>query len=150
MRKAIISITFLLIATLSYCQNTYPKKIVLDNKDTVVAITETQLQYINECFYQRDGMDIDADSMAYLLAMQSLSISRQSKINKQLVLKNTKLLSDYSDVMKMYELEKQITEYKEKELKAAKKKQIKMMVGGFTVGIGTAAIVYTIVSINNK
>lgn len=91
-----------------------------------------------------------ADSMTYLLAMQSLSISRQSKINKQLVLKNTKLLSDYSDAMKMYEMEKQIAEYKEQELKAAKKKQIKMMVGGFSVGIGTAAIVYTIVSINNK
>ena len=150
MRKAIISITFLLIATLSYCQNTYHKKIVLDNKDTVVAITETQLQDINECFYQRDEMSIDVDSMAYLLAMQSLSISRQSKINKQLVLKNTKLLSDYSDAVKMYELEKKITEYKEQELKAAKKKQIKMMVGGFSVGIGTAAIVYTIVSINNK
>jgi hypothetical protein len=149
MRKAIILITFLLTVTLSYCQNTYPQKIVL-NKDTVVAITETQLQHINECFYQRDGMRSDADSMAYLLSMQSLSISRQSNINKKLVLKNTKLLADYLDVIKLYELEKQITYYKEQELKAAKKKQIKMMVGGFSVGIGTAAIVYTIVSINSK
>lgn len=149
MRKAIILITFLLIVTLSYCQNTYPQKIVL-NKDTVVAITETQLQHINECFYQRDGMRSDADSMAYLLSMQSLSISRQSNINKKLVLKNTKLLADYLDAIKLYELEKQITYYKEQELKAAKKKQIKMMVGGFSVGIGTAAIVYTIVSINKK
>lgn len=138
-----------MIATLSYCQNTYPQKIVL-NKDTVVAITETQLQHINECFYQRDGMRSDADSMAYLLSMQSLSISRQSNINKKLVLKNTKLLADYLDAIKLYELEKQITYYKEQELKAAKKKQIKMMVGGFSVGIGTAAIVYTIVSINKK
>lgn len=95
-------------------------------------------------------MSTDVDSMSYLLAMQSLSIYRQSKINKELILKNTKLLSDYSDVTKIYELEKKITEYKEQELKAAKKKQIKMMVGGFSVGIGTAAIVYTIVSINNK
>jgi hypothetical protein len=149
MRKAIILITFLLTVTLSYCQNTYPQKIVL-NKDTVVAITETQLQHINECFYQRDGMRSDADSMAYLLSMQSLSISRQSNINKKLVLKNTKLLADYLDAIKLYELEKQITYYKEQELKAAKKKQIKMMVGGFSVGIGTAAIVYTIVSINKK
>lgn len=138
-----------MIVTLSYCQNTYPQKIVL-NKDTVVAITETQLQHINECFYQRDGMRSDADSMAYLLSMQSLSISRQSNINKKLVLKNTKLLADYLDAIKLYELEKQITYYKEQELKAAKKKQIKMMVGGFSVGIGTAAIVYTIVSINKK
>lgn len=150
MRKAIILITFLLIATLSYCQNTYPKKIVLDNKDTVISITKAQLQHINQCLYDRVCMTEKADSMTYLLAMQSLSISRQSKINKQLVLKNTKLLSDYSDAMKMYEMEKQIAEYKEQELKAAKKKQIKMMVGGFSVGIGTAAIVYTIVSINNK
>jgi hypothetical protein len=149
MRKAIILITFLLTVTLSYCQNTYPQKIVL-NKDTVVAITETQLQHINECFYQRDGMRSDADSMAYLLSMQSLSISRQSNINKKLVLKNTKLLADYLDAIKLYELEKQITYYKEQELKAAEKKQIKMMVGGFSVGIGTAAIVYTIVSINKK
>lgn len=149
MRKAIILITFLLTVTLSYCQNTYPQKIVL-NKDTVVAITETQLQHINECFYQRDGMRSDADSMAYLLSMQSLSISRQSNINKKLVLKNTKLLTDYLDAIKLYELEKQITYYKEQELKAAKKKQIKMMIGGFSVGIGTAAIVYTIVSINSK
>jgi hypothetical protein len=149
MRKAIILITFLLTVTLSYCQNTYPQKIVL-NKDTVVAITETQLQHINECFYQRDGMRSDADSMAYLLSMQSLSISRQSNINKKLVLKNTKLLADYLDAIKLYELEKQITYYKEQELKAAEKKQIKMMVGGFSVGIGTAAIVYTIVSINSK
>jgi hypothetical protein len=149
MRKAIILIIFLLTVTLSYCQNTYPQKIVL-NKDTVVAITETQLQHINECFYQRDGMRADADSMAYLLSMQSLSISRQSNINKKLVLKNTKLLADYLDAIKLYELEKQITYYKEQELKAAKKKQIKMMVGGFSVGIGTAAIVYTIVSINKK
>lgn len=138
-----------MIVTLSYCQNTYPQKIVL-NKDTVVTITKTQLQHINECFYQRDGMRIDADSMAYLLSMQSLSISRQSNINKKLVLKNTKLLADYLDAIKLYELEKQITYYKEQELKAAKKKQIKMMVGGFSVGIGTAAIVYTIVSINKK
>lgn len=150
MKRTIISITFLLIATLSYSQNTYPKKIVLESKDTIVAITETQLQYINECFSQRDEMSTDVDSMSYLLAMQSLSIYRQSKINKELILKNTKLLSDYSDVTKMYELEKKITEYKEQELKAAKKKQIKMMVGGFSFGIGTAAIVYTIVSINNK
>lgn len=149
MRKAIILITFLLTVTLSYCQNTYPQKIVL-NKDTVVAVTETQLQRINECFYQRDGMRSDADSMAYLLSMQSLSISRQSNINKKLVLKNTKLLADYLDAIKLYELEKQITYYKEQELKAAKKKQIKMMVGGFSVGIGTAVIVYTIVSINSK
>lgn len=139
-----------MIATLSYCQNTYPKKIVLESKDTVVAITETQLQHINECFYDRDAMSVDADSMAYLLAMQSLSIERQSNINKKLVLKNTKLLTDYLDAIKLYELEKQITYYKEQELKAAKKKQIKMMVGGFSVGIGTAAIVYTIVSINKK
>ena len=139
-----------MIAILSYCQNTYPKKIVLDNKDTVVAITETQLQHVNECFYDRDVMGVDADSMAYLLAMQSLSIERQSNINKKLVLKNTKLLTEYLDAIKLYELEKQITHYKEQELKAAKKKQIKMMVGGFSVGIGTAAIVYTIVSINKK
>jgi hypothetical protein len=149
MRKAIILTIFLLTVILSYCQNTYPQKIVL-NKDTVVAITETQLQHINECFYQRDGMRSDADSMAYLLSMQSLSISRQSNINRKLVLKNTKLLADYLDAIKLYELEKQITYYKEQELKAAKKKQIKMMVGGFSVGIGTAAIVYTIVSINKK
>ena len=115
MKRTIISITFLLIVTLSYCQNTYPKKIVLDNKDTVVAITETQLQYINECFYDRDAMSVDADSMAYLLAMQSLSIERQSNINKKLVLKNTKLLTDYLDAIKLYELEKQITYYKEQE-----------------------------------
>ena len=95
-------------------------------------------------------MDIDADSMAYQLAMQSLSIKRQSSINKQLVIKNTKLLSDYSDALKMYDLQKQITAYREQELKIAKKKQIKLMVGGFTVGLGTAAIVYTIVSLNNK
>ena len=137
-------------ATLSYCQDTYPKKIVLDSRDTVIAITETQLKDINQCFYDREEMIVNADSMAYLLGMQSLSITRQSNINKKLVMKNTKLLSDYTDAMKMYELEKQITEYKDKELKVAKKKQIKMMVGGFTVGIGTAAIIYTIVSINNK
>ena len=133
----------------SYCQPSYPKKIVLD-KDTVIAITETQLQDINQAFYDRNSMDIDADSMAYQLAMQSLSIKRQSSINKQLVIKNTKLLSDYSDALKMYDLQKQITAYREQELKIAKKKQIKLMVGGFTVGLGTAAIVYTIVSLNNK
>ena len=133
----------------SYCQPSYPKKIVLD-KDTVIAITETQLQDINQVFYDRNSMDIDADSMAYQLAMQSLSIKRQSSINKQLVIKNTKLLSDYSDALKMYDLQKQITAYREQELKIAKKKQIKLMVGGFTVGLGTAAIVYTIVSLNNK
>ncbi len=133
----------------SYCQPSYPKKIVLD-KDTVIAITETQLQDINQVFYDRNSMDIDADSMAYQLAMQSLSIKRQSSINKQLVIKNTKLLSDYSDALKMYDLQKQITAYREQELKIAKKKQIKLMVGRFTVGLGTAAIVYTIVSLNNK
>ena len=149
MRKAIVLSTFLLIAMWSYCQPSYPKKIVLD-KDTVIAITETQLQDINQAFYDRNSMDIDADSMAYQLAMQSLSIKRQSSINKQLVIKNTKLLSDYSDALKMYDLQKQITAYREQELKIAKKKQIKLMVGGFTVGLGTAAIVYTIVSLNNK
>lgn len=149
MRKAIVLSTFLLIVTLSYCQDTYPIKIVLGN-DTVVVVTERQLQDINSCFFDRDNMELDADSMVYLLAMQSLSISRQSNINKKLVIKNTKLLSDLTDYQKMLDMQKQITAYKEEELKVAKKKQIKMMVGGFSVGIGTAAIVYTIVSINNK
>ena len=47
-------------------------------------------------------------------------------------------------------IEKKISAYREEELKALKKKQIKIMVGSFTVGIGTSAIIYTVFSLSKK
>lgn len=51
-----------MIVTLSYSQETYPKKVVI-NKDTLVAITEKHTKIINECFIDVIYCNIENDSL---------------------------------------------------------------------------------------
>lgn len=81
MIRGTLLLTFLLMSISVYCQSGYPKKILLD-KDTVIAITPTQLKTINiehinymECSELLLLKNAVVDSMTKIIALQDFVTS---------------------------------------------------------------------------
>lgn len=88
MIRGVLLLTFLLTSISVYCQSGYPKKILLD-KDTVIAITPTQLKTINiehinymECSELLLLKNAVVDSMTKIIALQdSVTSNLQQQIS---------------------------------------------------------------------
>lgn len=85
----------MLIATLSYSQASYPKKLILNN-DTIVGITPDQLTKINQVFSYSELLKEDLDIQNERIEKLTIINKQQSStINK--VIQNVAYLSHYSD-----------------------------------------------------
>jgi hypothetical protein len=139
MKQKLITLSFLLIATWSYCQETYPKKIAFE-QDTVICINKEQLVKINGAFEELEHYKGKLDSIGIEIDFQKTMIEKQLSINSKLSSRNVELLIENDNLYQKDEINRQILTFKEKELKYQKKKSMELLVGGFTIGVGIGAI----------
>ena len=145
MKKRLITASFLLIAILSFCQETYPKKIYIES-DTVLAITDEQLIIINETFDELDYYKVKNDSLYIDLIIHKELIEKQLNINSILVSKNTEISIENDNLYRKDQINTDIIELYKKDLKHQKNKGMKLMIGGFTVGVTFGTILVLILN----
>ena len=145
MKRFLITTLFLLTATLLFCQESYPKKLVIEN-DTIIAITPEQTKAINFVFDERDFYKDKSDSLSVKIAVQSLSLNRQIMINRELSNENELTLMNLDTYKKLNEINQSTIQYKNKELVQQKNKTLKFAIGGLTVGVTTGALLVLILN----
>jgi len=89
--KYLVLTLLVLIATLSYSQTTYPRKIILDG-DTLVAVTIEQMKVINKTFIHDSYQQIVVDSLGEQIVLLNAKIE-----NNQLIYENQKIQIDNLD-----------------------------------------------------
>lgn len=133
-----MSILFLSTIILSYSQDSYPKKLSIDNR-IIIAITESQLKKINTYLLEYEHLSLYKDSLMSLMAIQELSIEKQINTNRLLNKRNSELLIENADLYKINDTNKKLREYYEKELKVKNRKKTIAFFGGVAVGITTTS-----------
>jgi hypothetical protein len=145
MKKLSITVSLVLIVTLAYCQEGYPKK-VIEYGDTVVVLNVPQIKAINYVFDERDFLKNKVDSLYLNIEGQSLMLDKQLSINKQLVEKNNQILIEMDWLNAVNDTNKAIIEYQRKELSTQKKKGAKLAIGGVLVGVSAGTILTLILN----
>jgi hypothetical protein len=86
MKNLLISVNFLLIVTLSFSQNIYPSKVVI-NGDTIIAITTKQLYTLNDTLYHFSNTEklvnlykARIDTLSDIILLQNKLISNKDKL----------------------------------------------------------------------
>jgi len=86
MKSLLISVNFLLIVTLSFSQNTYPSKVVIDG-DTIIAITTKQLYTLNDTLYHFSNTEklvnlykARIDTLSDIILLQNKLMSNKDKL----------------------------------------------------------------------
>lgn len=98
MKTVLLLLTLLIsTATLSYCQTSYPKKILVD-KDTVVAITETQLKEINKTFLETEALRAETKVLKTAILQKDSVIANL----KEVYVTNNKIDSAYQSQISYY------------------------------------------------
>lgn len=138
-RIGIMCILFLLTATSLYCQNSYPKKILI-NSDTIVAITPIQLKQINSRLLELKDLRLYTQTLEEYNATQKNVIKHQIGLNRELNKKNTRLLINNSDLMKLNSTNDKLLGYYKKELKVQKRRKTLTFFGGLTIGVAATSI----------
>jgi hypothetical protein len=82
-----------------------------------------------------------------LVSSYRANTSRINTINELLRKKNTQLLVDYSDMIKLNETNRKLAGYYNKEIEVQKRKKMKSFFGGLTIGIALTST--TILLLNN-
>lgn len=82
---------------MSYCQTSYPKKIVV-GKDTVVAVTETQLKEINKTFLETEALKEETQVLKKTISEKDSVIADL----KQIYITNNKIDSVYQSQISYY------------------------------------------------
>ena len=134
----LISALCLLTTILSFCQTTYPKKLVIDN-DTVVVITPIQLKGINQLLVDRKILKetlSDVQIRFKMLQNDILSMNKLSENKSQLISLQKKQIEDLTSLNGYSD--QNITLLKQ-QLKDEKKKKVKFTV----IGISTTALITT-------
>ena len=126
-------------ATWSYCQETYPQKIAIEG-DTVICISKEQVIKINETFDELNFYKGKNDSLHIDLLIHKELIEKQLNINTILVNKNTEVLIENDNLHRKDQINTDIIEFYKKDLKQQKNKGMKLMIGGFTVGVSVGVI----------
>jgi hypothetical protein len=135
LKKLVISVIFLLTATLSFSQNSYPKKVIV-GKDTTVIITTDQVIKINEIGYERDFYKEQSEIKEnHILKLDQIIKDKDEKFNSLLTV-NTNLVELTDSYKKNVEsLKRQLTQ----EQKKAKR--------NIYIGAGSAILTATIISL---
>jgi hypothetical protein len=141
MKKIFLFTILVLIVILSYSQNYYPQKIVLNN-DTLILITPNQLKEVNFRLLKLNSQsEYLEDVETYLFKLQE-DMFKQSSLNEKLISKNNNLFVQNSELIKINNTNNKIQEYYKKEIKNYKKKQIKVAIVGGLVGISVTSILF--------
>jgi hypothetical protein len=135
LKKLAISVISLLTVTLSFSQNSYPKKVIV-GKDTTVIITTDQVIKINEIGYERDFYKEQNEIKEnYILSLDQIIKDKDEKFNSLLIV-NANLVELTDSYKKNVEsLKRQLTQ----EQKKAKR--------NIYIGAGSAILTATIISL---
>lgn len=129
--------------TSSYSQNSFPKKIVLNN-DTVIAITSHQLVTINQKLLQLAMYKEVASDCGNSMATLNKSIEKANA----LIAQQSELIAfqkaQISDLNKLDDYSKQNIEVLKKQLKLQRQRTVKAVVIGSGV---TALVTATVISL---
>ena len=135
LKRSMVTVLFLSIATLLFSQEHYPKKILL-GKDTVVAITPNQLVLINELcedgeFYEEQYND----ALNALDKIDSICKEQEKQFKKSVEL-NDKLISNFK------KSNEAIDKLNQSLIKEQKKSKRNLYIGGVGGVIVTSLIVF--------
>lgn len=96
LKRLTICVIFLLIAILSFSQNSYPKKILF-GKDTLVLITPEQVMRANEMGYKIDYyIQQDSINSSYISELEKISKEKDNTV-EHITKINTELLNSLSN-----------------------------------------------------
>ena len=123
---------------LSYSQNSYPRKLILES-DTVIVISEPQLKKINEYLLRYEKLNLYNDSLISILNTQKTILDKRNVLNELLNKRNSDLLIQNADLIKLNSTNNKIQEYYKKELKVKNRKKTIAFFGGLTLGIATTS-----------
>lgn len=134
-------ILILVIKISSYCQETYPKEVVINN-DTVICITEDQLKEVNVIFEENRAYRTIIDSTTTIISKVNGNILSQ-KENVQNYVNLTILLKEQINTTnnKVDNAEKSIKLLQE-ELKQQKKKTVKIAIGSSVISFSIFSFLY--------
>lgn len=139
--KFTLLILILAIRISSYCQETYPREIIL-NKDTIIGITEDQLKEINIVFSENSYYKevIDSTELIIRSINETLLNTKETYLEygKLIVLMNEQLESTNRKVLNAENNLKIVQD----ELKLQKKKTIKLAVISSSVTVSTISLIY--------
>jgi hypothetical protein len=110
-------------------------------------ITPIQMKKINMTFQKYDLAHLENQRLNSLVSSYRANTSRINTINELLRKKNTQLLVDYSDMIKLNETNRKLAGYYNKEIEVQKRKKMKSFFGGLTIGIALTST--TILLLNN-
>ena len=136
-KRLIVTALFLLIATLLFSQEPYPRKILL-GKDTVVVITSEQVVLINELcedgeFYEEQYND----ALNALNKVDSICKEQEKGFNKSIELNKNLMVN-------LKRSHKSIDELNESLIKEQKKSKRNLYIGGVGGVIVTSLIVFLV------
>lgn len=126
-----------MIATLSFSQNTYPKKIQL-NSDTLILITPNQLIDINKDLLLYSHLKKNILTIKFELSRKIKEIQKKDSEYKSKVLS---LSGEISTLDKLNEANDKLITYYKKEVKIQKRSKVTMFFAGVTVGVATTSII---------
>jgi hypothetical protein len=135
-----------LTATSLYSQTTYPSKIRVE-EDTLIVITPKQLVKVNSTFQELEHTILDNKRLNLTLDSYRRNTTKMMRINELLQEKNTRMLVNYSEHIKLNNTNKKLAEYYRKEIEVQKRKKVWSFFGGFTIGV---AITSTLILLLNK
>lgn len=128
-----------------YCQNSYPKKLIIEG-DTTIVISLPQLKKINKTILDKKDQDIYINSLERNFEQLILINGKQISLNDLLCEKNNNLLIQNSDLIKLNTSNKQIQSYYKKEIANYKQKQVKIAFVGGLVGVSITSIMFLILN----
>lgn len=123
-------------------------KLIVIEGDTLIIMTPEQLYWVNGVIVKNEILETRARSLNLMVGKQSLNILKFTNANERLLSKNNQLLVDYSNLIKLNETNDKLIGYYKKETKIQRRKKIAGTVGGFTIGVGTGALIVALLKSN--
>jgi len=107
--------------------------------DTVIVISEPQLKKINEYLLRYEKLYLYNDSLISILNTQKTILDKRNALNELLNKRNSDLLIQNADLIKLKSTNNKLQEYYKKELKVKNRKKTIAFFGGLTIGIATTS-----------
>lgn len=124
-----------------YSQESFPKTIQIEG-DTVIAITPNQLHWVNSVIRDKENLEFKEKEFNLLLTKQEVNLKKMSRLNGRLLEKNTKMLANYSDLIKLNETNDKLITYYKKEVDIQRRRKVWGTIGGFTFGVTVGATLF--------
>lgn len=133
----------MLIATLSYSQNSFPKKLII-GEDTVIGITADQLKMINREFLENEVLRQVLDTTEAHIGVINGNIYKIQQVSLNSVKLTAMMSEQIKETNKKVEILETAIDRLEKEVKYQKIKTTKSIAIASGVTISAAAIFYFI------